>query len=119
MPVNEIKFVGPNNNSRKRSADSDCAPTLKKVPQPTETELETFYGSISEAKNKPAILRITPPFAESFIPRLSLSTFPQPLTEYYKPAALDLSYPDWLKECEETFESIKVYKRMFGVIRNG
>jgi len=110
--VSEIKFVRPSNNSRKRSADSDGGPTLKKISQPTETELETFYGSISEAKSKPAILRITPPFAEAFIPRLSLSIFPQPLTEYYNPATLDIGYPDLLRECEKTFESIKVYDKL-------
>ena len=83
------------------------APT-KAVPSPSTTELDAFYKAISEAKKKPAILKITQPFAETFIPMLSQSVFPMPITELYNPAALDLEFPELLKECEKVFDSIKV-----------
>ena len=39
---------------------------------------------------------------------LSQSVFPMPMTELYNPAALDMEFPDLLKECEKVFDSIKV-----------
>ena len=77
-------------------------------PVPSTTELDAFYKAINEAKKKPAILKITQPFAETFIPMLSQSVFPMPIAELYNPAALDMAFPDLLKECEKIFDSIKV-----------
>ena len=37
------------------------------------------------------------------------SVFPLPITELYNPAALDMEYPDLLKECEKVFDTIKVH----------
>jgi len=80
----------------------------KAIHPASTTELDTFYKAINEAKRKPAILKITHPFAETFIPLLSQSVFPLPITELYNPAALDMEYPDLLKECEKVFDTIKV-----------
>ena len=105
--VAEIRFVRPGNINCKRSPDCDNPPTVNKIPRPTETELESFYSSISEAKKKTAVLSITPPFVKEFIPHLSLSTYPKPLMEYYNPATLDMKYPDLLNKCETVYESIE------------
>ena len=106
--VAEIRFVLPGSINRKRSHDCDNPLTVNKIPRPTETELESFYSSINEAKKKPALLSITPPFAKEVIPRLSLSTYPKPLMEYYNLATLDMKYPDLLKKCETVYVSIEV-----------
>ena len=60
------------------------------------------------AKSKPAILKITQPYAESFIPQMSLSIFPQPITQLYNPKTLQMGYPDLLKESEQVFLKIEV-----------
>ena len=80
----------------------------KAIHPASTTELDTFYKAINEAKRKPAILKITQPFAETFIPMLSQSVFPLPITELYNHAALDMEYPDLLEECEKVFDCIKV-----------
>ena len=43
-----------------------------------------------------------------FVPMLSQSVFSLPITKVYKPAALDMEYPDPLKECEKVFDCNKV-----------
>ena len=80
----------------------------KRVSLPSTTELDAFYKAINEAKKKPVVLKITQPYAEAFIPKLSRSVFPMLITELYNPAALSMKYPDLLKECEKVFDSIKV-----------
>lgn len=83
-------------------------PIAKAIHAASTTEQDTFYKALNEAKRKPAILKITEPFAKTFIPMLSQSVFPLPITELYNPTALDMEYPDLLKECEKVFDSIKV-----------
>ena len=77
-------------------------PLTKAIHPASTTELDTFYKAVNEAKRKPAILKITQPFADTFIPMLSQSVFPLPITELYNPAALDM------EECEKVFDCIKV-----------
>ena len=87
------------------------ASTTKVIDSASPTELDTFYKAINEAKRKPAILKITQPFAEVFIPKLSQSVFPLTIMELYNPASLDMDYHDLLKECEKVFGAIKVITR--------
>lgn len=64
--------------------------------------------SVYKATDKPAILKITKPYFKEFIPKLSLSEFPMPITEVYNPATLTMNYHELLKESEKVFESLKV-----------
>ena len=82
--------------------------STKATHQASIAELDTFYEAINEAKRKPAILKITQPFAKTIIPLLSQFVFPLPITELYEPAALSMMYLDLLKECEKVFDCIKV-----------
>lgn len=66
---------------------------------------------LNSALKNPAILRITQPYAQSFIPKLSLAEFPKPLTELYNPDALRMNYTELLVECEKVFQSITVSLR--------
>ena len=85
-----------------------CGQGLTKSIHPASTtELDNFYKAINEAKRMPVILKITHPFANTFIPLHSQSVFPLPITELYNPATLAMEYPDLLKECE-VFNTIKV-----------
>ena len=70
--------------------------------------MNVFFKKISEAKTKPAILKITLPYAQEFIPILSNPKFPAPLTELYNPDMLNVGYLDLIAECEKVFESLKV-----------
>ena len=107
MPVSDICFT-----NRKRKSVGYEAPTCNKkfVPTsvPTHSDLETFYAAFAECKNKALILKVTEPFHEAFIPQLSLPSFPQPITELYNPATLEMNYHDLVMECEKVFSTIKV-----------
>ena len=106
-----MQFLGPKSNCKKPcSSASEMSRNVKVIPPPTGPELESFYKSIAQAKDKPAILKITQPFAESFVPQLSLPTIPQPITQLYNPATLEMGYHDLLKECERVFHTIEVKK---------
>ena len=58
------------------------------------------------AKKKPAILKITQPYA--LIPKLCSSTLPRPMMELYNPQALHMGYLSLLEACESAFQGIKV-----------
>jgi len=60
------------------------------------------------AENKPAILKITQPYAQEFIPKLCCSALPTPMMELYNPEALHMSYLTLLETCESAFQSITV-----------
>lgn len=53
---------------------------------------------------KPAILSLIPKYSSSYIPKVVLTTFPQPLPLLHQPEYLDLQYHKLLKVCE----SVKV-----------
>ena len=76
---------------------------------PSEQELDLFYEELNNANKKPAILRITKPYFEEYIPKSSQLDFPRPLTDLYNPDALRMTYTDLLSESEKIVTDIKVY----------
>ena len=100
----DINLSRPSKRSVECEKSSDSHTTkrqLEDVAPPSNSDLNCFFESISKAKNKPAILKITPPYSKEFIPTLSLATYPKPIMELYNPAALELRYHDLLTECED------------------
>ena len=73
---------------------------------PSEEDWKTFFQKISKAEAKPAILKITMPYAEEFVPRLSKTQFPIPITELYNPKMLGSDYIELLSECEKAFQDL-------------
>lgn len=106
----EINFSRPSKRTveSEKSSNSHVAKRRSDVTPPSDLEWNSFFESINKAKNKPAILKITPPYSKEFIPTLSLATYPKPIMELYNPAALELRYHELLTECEKTMKSIKV-----------
>ncbi|XP_019858639.1 PREDICTED: uncharacterized protein LOC109586852 [Amphimedon queenslandica] len=70
--------------------------------------MDSFLQKISKGKERPAILKITMPYAEEFIPRLSDTRFPSPITELYNPKMLDSDYIELLSECDKVFQELKI-----------
>ena len=54
------------------------------------------------------MLRIVFPYAKDLAPKITLPSFPKPISELYDPAALLLTYPELLTECERVFGLYKV-----------
>ena len=74
---------------------------------PSTTELHSFYSTLSKV-GKPVILSLVPEFCEAYVPLQLKGVLPPPLSELYREDYLALSYPDFLKKCEETFETLSI-----------
>ena len=87
---------------------SKC-PRLKSIKKPRlKGEMNTFFDKLNKAKAKPAILRITMPYAKEFVPKQSSDNFPIPFYELYNPDKLSCDYVQLLRECEKVFKELKV-----------
>lgn len=96
-----------------KGASGMCQKGTKKVIPPlSPSALTTFFEETNKAKQKPAIFKITQPYAQEFIPKSVGSTLPPPMMELYDPEALHLDYLSLLAVCESTFDKIMVHKSM-------
>ena len=57
--------------------------TTSIVEEPTEAELEEFFGGLSKTGIKASILSILPKYCEDFVPRIEKGDLPRPLTDLY------------------------------------
>ena len=78
------------------------------IPPPTGKEITGFLQSLNCADLKPAIFKITKPFASEFIPHVLNPSYPHIISELYDQDALAMDYASLLKRCEELFSTIKV-----------
>ena len=85
----------------------------KYVRSPTTEEFDSFFMKLSQAKTKPAILRVVPPHADKFVPKLSTTSFPRPIPDLYNPGMLHLDYIGLIEECERVYDSIKVHPLLY------
>ena len=113
--ISEITFCTPlrkkrSNNATICSGSGSVKWTRVSSVKPTsERELEEFIKSVADTKVNPAILKITLPYAEKFIPRLSDANFPTPISELYNPDMLNVGYLELISECERLFTDMKVF----------
>ena len=61
------------------------------IDPPDEVKLQKFFNKLNGATVKLAILKITQPYAEQFIPKSSMFTLPELLSDY-NPEALHTDY---------------------------
>lgn len=114
--VSEIIF-----NNKRRLSDSNSSLSkrskLSTVRKPlSEDETKIFYDKLSKAKAKPAVLKITMPYAEELVPKLSNTSFPTPISELYNSDMLSCDYIQLLSECEKVFEKLKVCKLLIIIL---
>ena len=100
-PIKDIDFKRCDHVSAALNSHSDVEP-------PSESEIAVFYKALDLAKTKPAILNITPPYTEQFIPHVCDSALSTPLSQLYNPDCLSVDYVILLKICEETFKVSKI-----------
>ena len=80
----------------------------KQIDPPTECELEAFFSALNSSTEKPAILKITPPYSKQFIPKLCNTSLPPPISQLYNPKSLEMDYLALLSECEDVARKLKV-----------
>ena len=75
------------------------ASTVKKIPPPTEAEMNTFYKQLSKCSDsKPIAPSLIPQFADSYVPQSR--TIPT-INDLFDKKYLDLTYPELLKVCND------------------
>ena len=74
----------------------------------SELEMDIFYKDLAKAKEEPAILKFTNPYADRFIPVLTIPSFPKSLADLCSPSSLQMDYPTLMKECEVILSTLQV-----------
>lgn len=79
-----------------------CTSALATVHAQTPNceEIKDFFSKLSACGTKPAILSLVDPYASNYVPKSTLSSFPQPLQELYDEEYSKLIYTELLKACE-------------------
>ena len=70
----------------------------KRVPTPSEEEMDSFYAELNNCKFKPIALSLVAPYAESFVLKSREIPTVQDLSD---PKYQDLEYPELLQVCFE------------------
>ncbi|XP_078349685.1 uncharacterized protein LOC144634562 [Oculina patagonica] len=71
---------------------------VKKIPEPTKAEMDTFYAALSKCQIKPIALSLIPEYADSYV--VKSRTIPT-VTDHFNQKNLDLTYPELLQVCKE------------------
>ena len=81
---------------------------------PSESEMDLLFENLNCTGTKPAILSLVPKFADSYMPKSSCSSFPQPLKSLKQSTYMDLDYHELLKVCESA--SVEITEEMAELI---
>ena len=84
----------PKGQKRKKNAKA------KAVPEPTEEEQAAFLESLNNCGVNSAILSITEPYVDRFIPKALQSRFPPILSEFSDDSFYDKDFDDILLHCQ-------------------
>ena len=74
----------------------------------TEEQEAKCFATLNIAVGKAIVLRLVPPYAKELVPKITLPSYPKPITDLYDPAALLLTYPDLLTKCKRVYALYKV-----------
>ena len=82
--------------SKKNQKDVASSSSLNKqkrhIEPPSTSELDVFYKTLNHAQLKPAILKITPPYLDQYIPDSCNANFPDLISHVYNPNCLSMDY---------------------------
>ena len=79
----------------------------RKICPPTEDERKTFFETINASEDKPAILKVTPPYSKQFIPKFCKTSLPPPISQLYEQEALGMDYLSLIGKCEEAARKVR------------
>ena len=105
LEVKDIDFTLARGKKRKldemlegSEVNSDEA-VSKSGTSPTDAEMKQFFNSLSSCSTKPASCHLYH-HIQIHVPKVSLSTFAQPLTSLHNPENCKLNYLDLLEACD-------------------
>ena len=95
--TNRLKILIPESHLNLHPPKNPAPRKLKEeVQKPTAEELQQFYDSLSECKDKPVCLSLANPHNDAFV---SKTREVKPITDFFDQKNLQLSYIDLLKKC--------------------
>jgi len=107
-PSKKRKIMHDSINDGSTAAEPATSSSISKVPKPTKDELDDRYRQLESTGRRPVLLSILPGYCDKFVPQSETGVLPPTLSTLFKNEFLQLSYPELLKECEESFLSITV-----------
>ena len=113
-PVSNIDFTSSKTKKKKfdKSLENNSPPiatptvTAKRASDPSEAELATLFSKLHAANIRSAILTVTQPFSNDFVPESSLPKFPQPLTHIKDPKFDSMTQEEVLSACQSVDISV-------------
>ena len=97
-------YVDTDDKSISKSVRSDLSEVP--VPEPTETELNSFYKDLFD-HGRPTILSILPEYSDAYVSHQAEELSP-PLSDLFQETFLTLSFSDLLVKCDETFQKLSI-----------
>ena len=106
LPIKDIDFTSSWGKKRKLDDMIDGCDVseerhkLKEGTRPSYDEMASLFANLSVSGAMVGVLSVTPEYSDPYVPKMSLSIFPQPITALHKPEYVILAYHDLLDVCE-------------------
>ena len=104
LPVKDIDFTSARGKKRKlddiiNGCNSPKEVQKSKGTRSTNKELAQLFNNLNITGSKLAVLSVVPKHSDTLVPKISLSTFPQPITSLHKPEYVTFEYHLLLDVC--------------------
>ena len=93
-------------SNRKETVTTNTATSTSYVP--TQIQVKKFFERLHTSNTRPAILSLTPPYNQDYIPKTDTCKLPEPLTQLYSDEHCSLDYQGLLAKSKEVFQNIQV-----------
>ena len=107
LPIKDIDFTSARGKKRKLDELVDGCEGTKEVHKSregmrsTSDELTQLFSALSITGPKVAVLSVVPEYSDVYVPKTTLSTFPQPIASLYKLEYVSLGYQCLLDVCKD------------------
>ena len=103
-PSTKRKRLDKKNQSEESTLLSFSPSNIAAAEDPTDTELDKLYETISKTEDKPAILSIIPKHCDQYV--INHSVVSTPLSALFQAKYVCLSYDALLRECDLAFTKL-------------
>ena len=84
----------------------------KEGTRSTSDELASLFQALSVIEPKVGVLSVVSEYSDVYVPKITLPSFPQPITSLHKSEYVELEYHDLLDVCQSTFDALTITEEM-------
>ena len=99
--ANKLKQSIENSEEASGSGNVPICSKVTDTPSPSQDDMDEFFHKLHATGTKSAILSITSPYSDEFIPLSMHSAYPEPLTQLFEDSCTDLTYEELLQKCKD------------------